>query len=391
MIDNFSFSTTPTIIFGPGKRVLLPGLIRKYGTSALILTGARSFRESEHFVPFQSGLETAGVHFDIIGISSEPSPLLIDGIASRFRQNEIDVVVAIGGGSVLDAGKALSAIIPQEYSVFEFLEGVGSGRQHSGGKLPFIALPTTAGTGSEATKNAVLSQVGHEGFKKSLRHENFIPDIALIDPELTLSSPPDVTAACGMDAFTQLLESYTSRKANPLTDALAFSGLKMMVSALEKTYDDPRDIGARSKVSYAALISGITLANAGLGVVHGLASSIGGFYDVPHGVVCGTLIASATRMNAMVLRQMGEENGIIEKYAMTGRLFSPDKKINNEDALKLLIEKLEYWTGKFNIPRLGRFNISSGDVGKILRHTDIKQNPVKLSERELQLILSDRI
>ena len=194
-------------------------------------------------------------------------------------------------------------------------------KDHPGTKIPFIAVPTTSGTGSEATKNAVISRVGKDGFKKSLRHDNFVPDIALVDPELTLSCPQNITAASGMDCFTQLTEAYLSTKSNEYTDALAFEGLKAIKSSLLRTYRDGNDIEARSGMSFAALTSGICLANAGLGVIHGFASSIGGLYNIPHGIVCGTLMAVSNELTVRRLREIPGSTDCPEKVCIAGKTF----------------------------------------------------------------------
>ena len=221
--------------------------------------------------------ESFGIKYHHVVVSGEPSPELIDTTVEKYRNEAVDAIVAIGGGSVLDAGKAISAMLHRTESIKEFLEGVGT-IEHPGTKLPFIALPTTSGTGSEATKNAVISHVGKSGYKKSLRHDNFVPDIAIVDPRFTLSCPQNITAASGMDCFTQLIESYLSDKANEYTDALAWEGLKEIKSSLVQSYMHGNDIQARTGMAFASLTSGICLANAGLGVVHGFASSIGGLY-----------------------------------------------------------------------------------------------------------------
>ena len=242
------------------------------------------------------------IEYKLISIPGEPSPEDIDNAVKSLDNEGIDLVVGIGGGSVLDAGKAISAMMHKPESVVRFLEGVGD-MEHPGTKLPYIAIPTTSGTGSEATKNAVISKIGINGFKKSLRHDNLVPEIALIDPELTLNCPPEITAASGMDCFTQLTEAYLSDKSNEYTDALAMEGLKAIKLSLKRCCADGQDIEARTGMSFAALTSGICLANAGLGVVHGFASSVGGMYNIPHGLVCGTLMAKSNEINVRELRK----------------------------------------------------------------------------------------
>jgi alcohol dehydrogenase class IV len=231
MTLNFNFARIPEIHFGPGKIDSLPDLVLRYGSTVILLTGASSFRKSDKFDYLVKSFKNKSIQFFLNEINREPTPEDINSICREYSDTPVDVVVAIGGGSVLDAGKAISAMLGKTDPVEIYLEGVGT-KGHDGSKIPFIAVPTTAGTGSEATKNAVLTRLGENGFKKSMRHNNFVPDIALVDPELSLNCPSAVTAACGMDAFTQLLESYVSTNSSPLTDALAYSGIKVMKDCL---------------------------------------------------------------------------------------------------------------------------------------------------------------
>jgi alcohol dehydrogenase class IV len=315
---------------------------------------------------------------------------LIDASVSRFKNVKIDVVAGIGGGSVLDAGKAISAMMYKQESVKEYLEGVGTG-EHPGTKIPYIALPTTSGTGSEATKNAVISQVGKDGFKKSLRHDNFVPDMAIVDPGLTVSCPQSITAASGMDCFTQLTESYLSGKGCEYTDALAWEGLKAIKSSLLRSYIDGTDQEARSGMSFAALTSGICLANAGLGAVHGFASSIGGMFDIPHGVICGTLMASANSINVRELRKNRINDTALNKYALLGRLFLDTEGRSDIYYIDGFIEYLRKLSEELRLPHLGQYGIEDKDLGAISGITELKNNPVILTTDDLNEILKERL
>jgi alcohol dehydrogenase class IV len=299
-------------------------------------------------------------------------------------------VVGIGGGSVLDSGKALSAMMYRSESVTEFLEGVGT-RDHPGTKLPFIAIPTTSGTGSEATKNAVISSVSKEGFKKSLRHENFVPDAALVDPELTINCPQHITAASGMDCFTQLTEAFLSDKSNDYTDAFAIAGLKNIKTSLIRSYNHGDDIEARTGMSFAALSSGICLANAGLGVVHGFASSIGGMYDIPHGLICGTLMASANEINVRELRSRSLNPGALKKYSQLGKMFIDEKEKTEDYYIDAFIQYLHKLTYDLNLEGLKKYGLKEEDLELICRNTEIKNNPVRLATEDLREILFERL
>jgi len=390
MVAPFQFSRLPLINFGTGKLTLLPGLIKRYGTEIVLVADQGSFINSPYAAELLDSFRKLEIKYRHVVVHGEPSPELIDSTVDMYKNAAVNVVVSIGGGSVLDAGKAISAMLYKTESVKEFLEGVGP-REHPGTKLPFIALPTTSGTGSEATKNAVISQIGKLGYKKSLRHDNFVPDIAIIDPQLTLSCPQNITASSGMDCFTQLTESYLSDKASEYTDALAWEGLKEIKSSLMKCYLHGNDLQARTGMSFAALTSGICLANAGLGVVHGFASSIGGLYHIPHGIVCGTLMAAANRVTVRELRKNKNNPTALRKYATLGRLFLDAEGKSDDYYIDSFIQYLLKLTDELQLPKLRQFGIDRKDIGIICRITELKNNPVKLSLEALQEIVRERL
>jgi len=386
MVRQFNFTRIPAIYFGTGNFSLLPGLIKRHGSHVLLVTGKSSFPGSQKYMALTNSLALAGIEFSNAVISGEPSPSDIDEIVRRFSPEKIDLVIGVGGGSVLDAGKAVSAMMYRDVSVRRYLEGVGD-LEHPGTKLPFFAVPTTSGTGSEATKNAVISEVGRDGFKKSLRHDNFVPDAAVVDPDLTISCPPDITAWSGMDCFTQLTESFLSDKSNEYSDALAWEGLKAISSSLRAACADGADIGARSGMSFAALTSGICLANAGLGAVHGFASSIGGMFRIPHGIICGTLMAPANALAVKILRKR-PENSALEKYARLGQLFLGELNKTRDYYVDGFIRYLEQLGDELKLPGLGRYGIGEKEVGVICSQTESKNNPVKFDNEELAEIVT---
>ena len=395
MISSFSFARIPHIIFGAGELNELYNIIPKFGKNILFIIGGNSLKKSGKWDDITSTLEYESINFSSTSISSEPSPSLVDEATAKFRDKHFDLVVGIGGGSVIDAGKAISAMLPKNDSIKNYLEGIGE-KSHDGIKLPYIAIPTTSGTGSEATKNAVISEVGPDGFKKSLRHDNLIPNVAIIDPELMISCPLSISAACGMDAFTQLLEAYVSSKRNPITDTLAYNGMKYIgENLLLACSTRSSDVNIRAAMAYGSLLSGITLANAGLGIVHGLASPIGGIYKIPHGVVCGTLLSEATKINIEMLQKQGIDGKKgLKKYAKIGALLKgkyhlEEGKIN--EFCLMLIETLEKWTDKLKINRLGKYGITNEDIEKIVEKTSLKNNPVNLSKDYIRNIVINRL
>ena len=386
----FQFSGIPRIILRSGGLNDLPDIIAAYGREIILVTGKSSFTNTRHASELIKVLETKGIRYSIIRIPGEPDPDMIDNAVREFRDRNAALVVAIGGGSVIDAGKAISAMMNTEGSVEDYLEEVGT-KEHRGTKLPFIAVPTTSGTGSEATKNAVISRTGKNGFKRSLRHDNFVPDIALVDPELTLDCPPAITAASGMDCFTQLAEAWLSTKGNEYTDALAIEGIKAIKTSLLRSYIEGKDIEARSGMSFAALTSGICLANAGLGVVHGFASSIGGTYDIPHGLVCGTLMAVSNEITVRKLRATGSNPGALKKYATLGRIFLDDENRNDDYYITGFISYLHDLTVKLQIPGLKSQGLEENSIEEICSVTGSKNNPVALDKDELMEIVSRRL
>ncbi len=390
MTDSFRFSSLPKIIFGAGKRNELAAELNFRGNRVLLLTGSSSVHNSGHGEEIITSLKAANLELEHEVIAHEPSPSLIDQIVEKYRPSGIQVVVAVGGGSVMDAGKAISAMIPVEGSIRDYLEGVGE-KKHPGLKIPFIAMPTTSGTGSEMTKNAVISEVGEEGFKKSLRHDNFLPELAIIDPEMMLSCPAKLTAASGMDAFSQLLESYLSTKANAMTDALALQGLKQIKKYLLRAFlEGEKNLEARSGMALAAMFSGITLAHAGLGLVHGFASPLGGFYYIPHGVACGSLMAPvfATTIDNLLDQP---EHPAIKKLIIISKVFADFKYKHDMEYLQAFKEKLIHITSLLEMPLLSDYGLKEEGIQKVVDCTSHKYHTIKLTNEQMVNALKARI
>ena len=388
-MKGFTVGRIPELVFGTGKIQRLPGMLEKYGKHLLIVTGENSFLKTAQAEQLFEKLSVGGFRWSVYSVKHEPSAETIDHAVEQYRTEPFNAVVAIGGGSVMDAGKAISAMLVSPENIEQYLEGVGS-MTPSGEKVPFIAVPTTAGTGSEATKNAVISKIGGEGYKRSLRHNNYIPDLALIDPELQLSCPSTLTACSGMDAFSQLLESYISTHASPMTDALALEGItNVSESLVQLVTGSLHDLPLRSKMAYAAWLSGITLANAGLGTVHGFASSVGAMFDIPHGVVCGTVMAETNRLTMIRLTGAPEEKLFLKKYATVGKIFlNRSENKSDEYYAGALIDHLRSMTEKLRIPKLSEYGITPESYESIAINTSNKYNPVTLSKDDLIEIIS---
>lgn len=395
---NFSIARLPRIEFGTGALQKLPDIIAGYGSHILLVTGSRSFIHTSRWQPFVAQLEQHAINWQHCTVAEEPSPALVDNLVKRYTGHPFDAVVGIGGGSVLDAAKAIAGLLKIQRSVMDYLEGVGPELPYDGPALPFIAVPTTAGTGSEATKNAVLSVQGEHGFKKSFRHEKLVAEYAIVDPDLLAGCPSSVVAANGMDALTQLLESYVSTKSNAFTDALAISGLQAVRDALIPLYRLNELNGQikeyREKMAYAALLSGITLAQVGLGSVHGLASPLGAFFPIPHGVVCGTLVAAATRINIHSMLAREPDNKALAKYVHAAEILCQKHFTNSETAFNALVDLLTQWTDELALPHLSHYGLQEAALDKVIancRGSSMKTNPIVLADEEIRQVLLERL
>lgn len=426
-MEAFTLARTPRVAFGSGALAELPRMLGARSVERVLLIVSRSaLADVDTRTGLLRALDAAGVRvtvgrYDLLpgegdpfeaprGPVREASPDIVDAHARAFAEaagasvtrdrHACPAVVAIGGGSAIDTGKAIAAVIGEAYasgearpgrrideagslpSIVELLEGVGS-RTPSGRTLPFFAVPTTAGTGSEATMNAVLARVGGHGFKKSLRHENFVPEVAIIDPALHLSCPRAVTAASGLDAITQLLEAYVARTATPVTDALALDGLaaagRSFLAAVER---GESDLDARAAMAYAAYLSGVCLATAGLGTVHGLAGAAGAYSDVPHGVFCGKLLPLVVERTAGAVSRRRDALGILGKYAAAGRALSGRSTGSLEDQVQLLVSRLHEFARVSALPGLSTFGFDGDLVRRVAGEGNNKANPYEFSEAE---------
>lgn len=389
-MSGFNLVVPSRIIFGVGKIHNLDKYILEYGDKVLLLCGNSSLKASGMFDKIINNFETDNISYEVHTVSDEPNVELIDSLVCEYKNKNVDLIVSIGGGSVIDTGKAVSAMLNEEGSIADYLEGVGS-KSPSGKKVPFIAVPTTSGTGSETTKNAVIKgQKGDVKFKKSIRHDNLVPNVALVDPVLTLGCSKKVTMQSGIDAFCQLLEGYICTNCNSFTDMLAEKGLRRMSESLLNAYNNGDDLDARTDVSYASLLSGICMANSGLTTIHGFASVIGGLYDdIPHGAVCASLLQGATIVNLQKIKDFEPNNPAAYKYAklgayLMGATYSPDR---HEVFFRAVVDTLKQWNEKMDIPRLSDFGVDKDDFWKILDQAKQRYNPVKLSASEMEQIL----
>jgi alcohol dehydrogenase class IV len=381
-VTSFEFATATRIVVGQGRAGELPGVLAGLGSRVLVCTGANPARHSG----LLAALELPAAVFPV---ADEPTVELARTGVAAAREHGADVVAAIGGGSVIDTGKAVAMLLGNGGDPLDYLEVVGSGRPITRPAAPCVAVPTTAGTGAEATANAVLAVPAHR-VKASLRSTLMIPRVALVDPLLTVSCPPPVTAASGLDALTQCLEPFVSVRATPLTDGLAREGLRRAGTALRAAYADGQDVQARTDMALCSLLGGMALANAKLGAVHGLAGVIGGTADVPHGIACAAVLAPVIDANVRALRSgrpAGAGQDPLGRYAEAARMLTGNPAASVEDGLAWIRETLAL----LNVPGLAAFGLGprqAGDIaGKAMTSSSMQGNPVALSHAELEEIL----
>ena len=374
----FEFATATRIIFGEGTAAGLPELAHTFGTRPMVVTGA----SPERARPLVLALSA-----ESFAVAGEPTVDLVREGVRRVHQTGCDFVISIGGGSAIDAGKAIATIATNGGEPLDFLEVVGKGRAIAEAPLPYIAVPTTAGTGSEVTRNAVLGSP-ENGVKASLRSPLMLARAAVVDPELTYGLPPEVTARTGLDALTQLIEPMVSIRMNPLTDSICMEGLRRVARGLRRAWRDGADRGARRDMSLASLFGGLALANAGLGAVHGFAGPLGGTWKAPHGSLCAALLPHCMAANLAAMRAREPHHPALERYAVIARILTGRGDASAEDGIAWVRELC----AELNVPPLRAWGITEADlpgvVQKAARASSMKANPLPLTGQELLAALA---
>jgi len=382
----FEFATATRILFGPGTVREVPAAAAAMGTRALVVTGACPDRAA----PMIASLNASALDCLPFTVAGEPSVALIRSGAEYARGEGCDLVIAIGGGSAIDAGKALAAMLTNPGDPLDYLEVIGRGQPLACVSAPFIAIPTTAGTGSEVTRNAVLASSDHR-VKASLRSASMLPRLALVDPELTLGLPQVITASTGLDALTQLIEPYVSVRANPMTGLFCTEGIRRAAAALPQAWEDGHNREARGAMAWASLLGGLALANAGLGAVHGFAAPVGGMFPAPHGAICAAVLPHAMDVNVRALSARAPESVALRRYDEVARLLTGSPQATAADGVRWIAELCH----KLEIPRLRTYGVSAGDIPvlaeKAAKASSMKGNPIPLTPAELGEIIARAI
>lgn len=383
----YEFATAGRIVVGPGSSADILTLAEPLGRAALLVHSAGAVERGGAAADVIRRLHDSGRVAASFAIRGEPDIAAVEAAAQAARAVGCDHVIGIGGGSVLDTAKAAAALATNEGGALEYLEVVGAGRRLASAPLPMMAVPTTAGTGSEVTRNAVVA-APQQGAKASMRDAGMLPRVALVDSLLTHDLPPAATASCGMDALTQLIESFVTRRASPLTDGLCLEGLALARWALPRAYARPDDAEAREAMSAASLMSGLTLANAGLGAVHGIAAPLGGQFRAPHGAICAALLAPVTEANLRALRSREPGSPALARYARLGELLAGRRGASETEAADGLVVWLRDLAAELNIAGLGAYGVTAGDIPglaeRALQASSTRGNPVALTQAELE-------
>jgi alcohol dehydrogenase class IV len=378
----FEFVTAPHVRFGPGVASEVGTLTAPLGRAALLVTGRTPGRAAS----IADGLRGCGVAVTPFHVVAEPEIRVVQQGASLARTARVEVIVGVGGGSVIDAAKAIAALATNVGDPFDYLEVVGRGQPLGSRPLPIVAVPTTAGTGSEVTKNAVLTSPVHR-VKVSLRSPFMLPRVAVVDPALTFDLPPQLTASTGLDALTQLIEPYVSSRANPMTDALCLEALPRAAACLRRAYEDGHDAHARTEMAFASLCGGMALANAGLGAVHGFAGTLGGLLGAPHGALCAALLPHVLAGNLRAIGARAPDHPIRARFEALGPLLTGRATAGSSEAIRWI----EALVSACAIPPLSTYGLTAADTAHVVEQaaqsSSMKGNPIALGRRELELIL----
>lgn len=379
---SFEFATAGRILFGSGKLAEAGKLAAQMGKRALLVSGTSAFNETR----LTGILESAGVEWTSFPVRGEPDIFCVEQGMTLARTQKCDLVISLGGGSALDVGKAVAAMLTNPGELMDYLEVVGKNQILHYQPAPHIAIPTTAGTGSEVTKNAVLS-VPEKKIKASLRSPLMLPNVALVDPELTYSLPPEVTASTGLDALTQVIEPYLSRRATPMTDLFCREGIIHISRSLLKAYQNPKDAAARQEVAWGSLLGGLCLANAGLGAAHGFAAPLGGMFHAPHGAICARLLPVVFRVNRAALLAREPQHPALPRFEEISRWVTGREKASPEDGAAALEELCQ----QMKIPPLSAYGMKETDIPAVAEKaasaSSMQANPLTLTREEMELIL----
>jgi alcohol dehydrogenase class IV len=378
----FEFATATRIIFGAGTLKESGPIAAEMGSRALIVTGSSSDRAE----PLLDDLAAQGIETTLFAVSGEPTTHLVSEGAQKAREADCDLVIGFGGGSVLDTGKAIAALLTNGGEPLDYLEVIGKGQPLTKPPAPYIAIPTTAGTGSEVTKNAVLVSPEHR-VKVSLRSSLTLPQLAVVDPELTYSVPPEVTASTGLDALTQVIEPYVSHLANPLTDAICREGIRRGARSLRRAREKGNDAAAREDMAITSLFGGLALANAKLGAVHGFAGPMGGMFHAPHGAICGRLLPHVMAVNVQALQKRGQGTEALRRYDEVAQLLIGTPRATAHDG----VSWMQALCTALGVPSLSTHGVTEDDFPLIIekagKSSSMKGNPIELTAEEMEEIL----
>jgi len=378
----FEMNFPNRILFGPGVLSEIAPYLRQMGRRVVVLHGEKG----ADIDPILRIVINESLDYQFIPLKGEPTLRMVDDLLRRSWDYQPDFILAFGGGSVIDAGKAMAVLPSNPGPVSDYLEVIGAGKTLTQPGVPLIAIPTTAGTGAEVTRNAVIG-VPEQRIKVSLRSSFLLPRLAVIDPRVTSGLPANVTSSTGMDALTQVIEPFVSLKANPMTDLYSREGMLRIGRSLSNAFTDGTNEAARLDMSFGALLGGLALANSGLGAVHGFAGPIGGMFNIPHGVICARLLPAVVEVNCAVMKRLGGYDAVLSRYTEAAQIITGRAGSTQEDLIQWIADLCD----ALSIPRLSELNINEADFVDICEKAHIassmKANPVPLDLDNLFQIL----